>query len=114
MSQELQLYEDHINKILSFSNKKLAKNSRGYKIIDISDQETLMSAQDIKQTIDAPYVHELYERIKQSLNDGEYDSVITQCRTLIEEIYVYVLEMNDKNYKSNGNINKQSQEIKKY
>ncbi|MBK3949510.1 hypothetical protein [Staphylococcus haemolyticus] len=102
VSKELKAYEKYINRILKFSNKKLVKERNGYKILPINDNSYIVPIIDIESKIDVNYVRRLFKHIEKSLDEGSYDSVVTQCRTLIEEINVYILENNINDYKSNG------------
>lgn len=113
VSQELKAYEKYIKRILKFSNKKLVKGTHGYTILPITDNSYIVSTDDVESKIDVNYVQRLVKHIKQSLDEASYDSLVTQCRILIEEINVYILENNMNDYKSNGDINKQNQKVKK-
>lgn len=51
------------------------------------------------------YIRELPERIKDDLENKDYDSVITKSRTLLEEVLIFIIEkMTFERYKSNGNL----------
>jgi len=55
--------------------------------------------------ITTQYIRELPERIKEDLENKDYDSVITKSRTLLEEVLIFIIEkMTFERYKSNGNL----------
>ena len=55
--------------------------------------------------ITSQYIRELPERIKDDLENKDYDSVITKSRTLLEEVLIFIIEkMTFERYKSNGDL----------
>ena len=57
------------------------------------------------EIIKTQYIRELPERIKDDLENKDYDSVITKSRTLLEEVLIFIIEkMTFERYKSNGNL----------
>ena len=45
------------------------------------------------------------ERIKDDLKNKDFDSVVTKSRTLLEEVFIYIIEKSTKErYSSKGNI----------
>lgn len=62
--------------------------------------------------IDIPYIQELPERCKDDLTKGDYDSVVTKSRTLIEEVLIYILEQHDIKNNAKGNIHKLYNQVK--
>ena len=60
-----------------------------------------------------PYVRGLQERCKGDFLAGNYDSVITKSRTMMEEILVKILESNSHPEIPKGDIVKQYNEVKK-
>lgn len=59
-----------------------------------------------------PYVQGLRERCKDDFNSGNYDSVITKSRTMIEEILVQILEENGVKDIAKGDLNKLYNQVK--
>lgn len=59
-----------------------------------------------------PYVQGLRERCTDDFNSGNYDSVITKSRTMIEEILVQILEENNVNQIAKGDLNKLYNQVK--
>ena len=57
------------------------------------------------EIITSQYIRELPERIKDDLENKDYDSVITKSRTLLEEVLIFIIEkMTFERYKSNGDL----------
>lgn len=55
--------------------------------------------------INSQYIQELPDRIKDDLENKDYDSVITKSRTLLEEVLIFIIErMTFERYKSNGDL----------
>ena len=55
--------------------------------------------------ITSQYIRELPERIKEDIDNKDYDSVITKSRTLLEEVLIFIIEkMTFERYKSNGDL----------
>ena len=59
-----------------------------------------------------PYVQGLRERCNDDLMAGNYDSVITKSRTMIEEILVQILEENKSSEIAKGDLNKLYNQVK--
>ena len=59
-----------------------------------------------------PYVQELRERCKADFQSGNYDSVITKSRTMIEEILVQILEENSLDEITKGDVIKLYNQVK--
>lgn len=62
--------------------------------------------------IDVPYVQGLSERCREDFISGNYDSVITKSRTIIEEVLVYILEEKNEPVISKGDIGKLYNQVK--
>lgn len=55
--------------------------------------------------VTSQYIKELPDRIKDDLDNKDYDSVITKSRTLLEEVLIYIIErLTFERYKSNGDL----------
>ena len=103
----------NINNILSYSGYALRKVHDNFIITETDN--TLIVEHEIHEIIDVPYILNLKERTKGDLLSGNYDSVITKSRTLIEETLIFILEDSD-NLQNNhkGNILKLLSEVKHY
>ncbi|WP_257975923.1 abortive infection family protein [Staphylococcus pseudintermedius] len=109
--KEVEAYFNHINNILNFSDKKLIYLNKKYKIIDLIEDSQV--THDIDKHINFDYVRNFPFRLKDNLEDENYDTVITQSRTLLEEVYIHILEYSNKDYNSaKGNLQKLNSMVK--
>ena len=83
----------------------------GHFYITETGQKAQIEAPNIKQ-IDIPYVQGLSERCKNDFLSGEYDSVISKSRTIIEEVLIYVLESRGEQVAAKGNMEKLYNQVK--
>lgn len=98
-----------INSILIFSNCELLEVNNQFVCVELG-KSIVIEATKI-ETITNDYIKALPERIKNDLDSGDYDSVLTKSRTLIEEVLIYINEsISLTKYKSNGDLNKIHQE----
>lgn len=63
--------------------------------------------------IDVPYIQGLSERCKMDFAAGNYDSVITKSRTIIEEVLIYILENHNEPINAKGDIGKLYNQVKR-
>lgn len=57
------------------------------------------------KVINSQYIQELPERIKDDIENKDYDSVITKSRTLLEEVIIFIIEkMTFERYRSSGDL----------
>ena len=102
-----------INKI----NAKLALGRHELKLIGghfyITEigKKIQVESPEIKQ-INMPYVQGLSERCREDFISGNYDSVITKSRTIIEETLVYILESRNEPVTAKGDIGKLYNQVK--
>ncbi|WP_353421468.1 abortive infection family protein [Staphylococcus delphini] len=109
--KEVEAYFNHINNILNFSDKKLIYLNKKYKIIDLIEDSQV--THDIDKHINFDYVRNFPFRLKDNLEDENYDTVITQSRTSLEEVYIHILEYSNKDYSSaKGNLQKLNSMVK--
>ncbi|EHD0826551.1 abortive infection family protein [Staphylococcus pseudintermedius] len=109
--KEVEAYFNHINNILNLSDKKLIYLNKKYKIIDLIEDSQV--THDIDKHINFDYVRNFPFRLKDNLEDENYDTVITQSRTLLEEVYIHILEYSNKDYNSaKGNLQKLNSMVK--
>lgn len=79
-----------INKLLSFSGEELILYGNMVCIKSTGDQEDL--SMDSIYEMGQNYIRKLSDKIDKNLESGNYDSVLTQSRTLLEGVFIYVLE----------------------
>lgn len=101
----------NINNILIFSGHEMRKVNAQYKLV--TKDSIHIVQEEIPEIIDLPYVISLKERTKEDLINGNFDSVITKCRTLLEEVLIFILEDSKLEITAKGNINKLHSEVKK-
>lgn len=112
------VYEERVRMALNAINKHLAISDKVLSYIDstfyISDQggNYCIPAPSISKTIDIAYVNNLNERIITDLGSGNYDSVITKCRTLLEEVLIFIIEQHQEIPDTSGKISKLSGQCK--
>lgn len=101
---------DNINSQLLFSAKEL-KILGGRFVITKIGEKPIIEAPVIKN-IDSHYVQGLRDRIEENIESGDFDSVITKSRTLIEEVLIYILEQRGEPVSTKGDISKLYQQVK--
>ena len=76
-----------------------------------SDRPVILEPENI-QTIDVAYVRGLFERTQDDFINGHFDSVITKCRTLLEEVFCYAIEKSGNTPSTSGRINELFNQVK--
>ena len=93
----------NINCHLLIARKELRIIHNQFVIVTIGG-EVKFEAPKVK-VVTSQYIQELPERIKDDLENKDYDSVITKSRTLLEEVLIYIIEkMTFERYKSSGDL----------
>lgn len=100
-----------INKQLILSDKVLSYTNSNFYIINKNSNYNI-STPSISKTIDIAYVNDLNQRITTDLECGNYDSVITKCRTLLEEVLIFIIEQHNEIPDKSGKISKLSGQCK--
>ena len=99
-----------INAILLFAGKELRITNNTFVLVDIG-ADVAFDVPKI-QVVTNEYISELPDRIKLDLENCNYDSVITKSRTLLEEVFIYIIEgLTHESYNSNGNLNTIYQDV---
>ena len=99
-----------INGALYFSGHELVKNGSRY-IIHKIDEEIAISSSVVK-TVDRSYITSLSERAMKDITEGNFDSAITKSRTLLEEVFCYVIEKKGEVPTDSGDIGKLYNQVK--
>lgn len=98
-----------INANLMIASKELRVINKTFVIADVG-QEIKFEAPKLK-VVTSQYINELPDRIKDDLENKNYDSVITKSRTLLEEVLIYIIEhLTFEKYTSKGDLVKMYQE----
>ena len=102
-----------INKInvIIFSSRYELQCIQGHFYVIETGKELVIEAINLK-LINLEYVQGLKERCKEDFLVGNYDSVITKSRTVIEEVLIYILEQNQVEIETKGDINKIYNQVK--
>lgn len=101
---------EKINVILFMGGHELQCIQGHYYVVE-TGKTPVIEAPNIK-LINISYVQGLRERCTEDFNAGNYDSVITKSRTVIEEVLIYILEQNQVEVEKKGDINKIYNQVK--
>lgn len=102
---------EKINVILLPSRHEL-QYIHGHFYITESGKEPMIEDKNLK-LINSEYINGLKDRCAEELLAGNFDSVITKSRTLVEEVLIYILEQNQIEIESKGDLNKIYNQVKK-
>ena len=101
---------EQINGILYFGGNELIQISGKFLVRPIG---TVVSvAAPTIRIIDRSYIKDLSERAMKDVTDENYDSAITKSRTLLEEVFCYVIEKKNETPVDNGDIGKLYNQVK--
>lgn len=101
---------DKINGILYFGGNKLVVTNKKFTIVSIGNTAEIM-APSVKN-IDRSYIKDISDRAMQDVLNKNYDSAITKSRTLLEEVFCYVIEKKNEKPAANGDIGKLYKQVK--
>lgn len=62
--------------------------------------------------VNREYIIDVAERANRDVDNGDYDSAITKSRTLLEEVFCYVIEAREKTPSASGDINALYKQVK--
>ena len=99
-----------INHFIRISRKKLVYIDGHFMIIENGKVPVIDTPKLNVRSI--PYVQGLKERCKADFQSGNYDSVITKSRTMVEEILVQILEENSVDEITKGDVIKLYNQVK--
>lgn len=99
-----------INGILYFGGNELYVAGKQFLIRSIGET-VKVEAPAVKQ-IDREYIKGLSERALNDINDSNFDSAITKARTLLEEVFCYVIEQKNDVPSEKGDIGKLYKQVK--
>jgi len=101
---------EQINGVLYFGENKLSVISNKFLVIPI-DTIVEITAPAVK-SIDRDYIKDLSDRAMQDVVNKNYDSAITKSRTLLEEVFCYVIEKKNETPSDSGDIGKLYKQVK--
>lgn len=99
-----------INGILYFGGNELIQMGSTFVIRKIGT--TVSVATPSVKTIDRRYITDISERAMKDVLDGNYDSAITKSRTLLEEVFCYVIEKRGEVPSESGDIGRLYNQVK--
>lgn len=99
-----------INGALYFGGNELVQIGKAFVIRKIGTTVTV--ATPSVRTIDRSYINDISNRAMQDVLDGNYDSAITKARTLLEEVFCYVIERRGEEPSESGDIGKLYNQVK--
>ena len=99
-----------INGALYFGGNELIRTGNTFTIHKIGTA-VKVAAPAIK-TIDRAYITDISDRAMKDILDGNYDSAITKSRTLLEEVFCYVIEKKGESPSESGDIGKLYNQVK--
>ena len=115
----VEMFEEYYQKATTLAIKKINNfiDYTGDKLIIKNNNVFLKSDLfEIKskyiQKIDRTYIKEVQSKANENLRQGNFDSVLTQARTLLEEVFMYVLEVDGIQPSRKGNIKKLYGQVK--
>lgn len=101
---------DQINGILYFGGNELIQIGASFDIRKIGTTVSV-TAPSVK-AIDGRYIADISERAMKDVLDGNYDSAITKSRTLLEEVFCYVIEKKGETPSESGDIGRLYNQVK--
>lgn len=93
---------DKINEQLLYSNQRIYSDGQQLLLVDGDKIPEVR----VHNEINIVYVKELLSRVQTDLDSGDYDSVITKARTMLEEVFLFILRENSVQTEFKGNIKK--------
>lgn len=102
---------EHINGELYFGGNELVLIAGTFAIREIG--KTVSVEAPIIKIIDRSYISNLCERSLQAIETDDFDSAVTKSRTLLEEVFCYVIERKGQTPADKGDIKGLYNEVKK-
>lgn len=99
-----------INGALFFGGNELVQVGKVFIIRKLGS--TISVAAPSVKTIDRSYITDLSDRAMKDVIDGNYDSAITKSRTLLEEVFCYVIEKKGEEPSESGDVGKLYNQVK--
>lgn len=99
-----------ISEVLYFSGNEFTVINKQF-IVKPINTVIEVEAPTIK-VIDSDYIKGLSERALFDIDNSNYDSAITKCRTILEEVFCYVIELRNVTPSDNGDIGTLYKQVK--
>ena len=101
---------EKINGILYFSNSELIRIGNQFIVIE-KGNKVEMQAPKIKN-VDREYIKNTASLATEAINRGDFDSAVSKSRTLLEEVFCYVIELKNEKPSESGDIKKLYMRVK--
>lgn len=102
---------NEINNILVFSKVILFENNNYYYIKDLRT-EFKIETPTIEFSTSIDYIHSICSKAIDAIKTEDYDSAITKSRTLLEEVFIHIIEHNKQEVSAKGDIGKLYNQVK--
>lgn len=79
---------------------------------DLEQKSNIIDTKNLKE-IDFDYINDQIEKCEEKINNKDYDGAITNARTLVESVCLFILDESKVQYKDDGNLNKLYKEVYK-
>lgn len=99
---------DAINQHLIYSSKKIMRSGSHVVLVDSDSAPEIRTD---KEKITIAYVRDILSNAQSDLTNGDFDSVITKARTILEETFIQILHDHQCEVKQNGNIGQYRNEV---
>ena len=101
---------DQLNGQLYFGGHELVRV--GERVVVQKKGAVATVAAPTVKIIDQAYIVSISERAMKDVSEGNYDSAITKCRTLLEEVFFYAIEKKNETPSTKGDIGKLYSQVK--
>ncbi len=101
---------EKLNLMIRLTRKELVLYNGKFYIVEAGRQPVIQTP--AVNAITVPYVHSLRERCEADLLSGNFDSVITKSRTLMEETLIHYLEQRGETVTAKGDLIKLYGQVK--
>lgn len=91
-----------INAVLSFGGYKLS-HSDGKFTMQLVSSGAVIDTPEL-ETVDSDYIKDISARAKEDIDKGAYDSALTKLKTMVEEIFIYIIKLNGETHSGNDDI----------
>ena len=102
---------EEINKILYIKDYYMYMQDNNFYINSMIEEKNMEIEAVHIDTIDIQYVKKKIIECEEDIKAEKYDSVITKCRTVLEEVFIYILEKNNVIVNCKGDITKLYKEV---
>lgn len=99
-----------INGILYFGGSELISDGKQFSIRAIGAKVEVKTP--VIKNIDREYIRSISTRAMEDVDKKNYDSAITKSRTLLEEVFCYVIEKRNKTPSTSGNMGDLYKQVK--